>query len=136
MSDGKDSPTARGPDDPAEEHDQHSGGVVVSHSESFDRLEYHPDTRSYRTVFDAAADAPSFAVVAAVAAVTGVEITDLTPLHGEIDPDALDKLWNSGHESSGTSEVSFTFVDHRVTLSGDGGLAISPSLRGDDFPDG
>ena len=99
--------------------------ISVSYTESFETLDYDVDTGTYRTSFDANVDTPSLAVISAIAAVTGVAITDPDPLHRVIDPDALDKLWHSSKATTrDSSRVSFTFTGYDVSLSRDGLLSI------------
>ncbi len=99
--------------------------IPVSYTESFDSLDYDVDTGTYRSSFDASVDTPSLVVISAIAAVTGVAITDLDPLHQVIDPDSLDKLWHSSTLTTrDESRVSFTFTGYDVTLSRDGLLSI------------
>ena len=60
---------------------------------------------------------PTEAVVRAVATVRGVDPTDLrTPLFEVIDPDALDRLFESPADDL---TVSFQYHGHDVTLTAD-----------------
>ncbi|MFD1589092.1 HalOD1 output domain-containing protein [Halorientalis brevis] len=124
MSDGNDAAKSNlrenGSDGPAP-----PASIPVSYTESFDTLDYDVDTDSYRSSFDVTVDTPSLAVISAIAAVTGVAITELDPLHGVIDPDALDKLWlSSGTTERADSRVTFPFAGYDVSLSRDGLLSI------------
>lgn len=58
------------------------------------------------------------AVVEAVAQDKGVEPTDLPPLHGAIDPDALETVVATGGTDCSTFYVEFEFADRLVTLDG------------------
>lgn len=60
----------------------------------------------------------STAVVEAVAADKGVEPTDLPPLHGAIDPDALDAVVETGSTGGRIFYVEFEFTDRVVTIEG------------------
>lgn len=61
---------------------------------------------------------PSRAVVTAVAETTGQSPSDLPPLYGAIDPDALNALLEGGHPDSSLS-VTFRYRGYRVTVTSD-----------------
>lgn len=63
-------------------------------------------------------DSISATVVAVVARDKGVEPTDLPPLHGAVDPDALDAVVETGSEDSTVFFVEFEFADRIVTIEG------------------
>lgn len=63
-------------------------------------------------------DSISAAVVDAVARDKGVEPTDLPPLHGAIDPDALEAVVTTGSTDGRTFFVEFEFADRIVTIDG------------------
>lgn len=48
---------------------------------------------------------------------TNTNVVDLPPLYETIDPDALDRLVTRGVASL---EITFDYVDHRITVWGDG----------------
>lgn len=58
------------------------------------------------------------AVVHAVARDKGVEPTDLPPLHGAIDPDALDAVVETGAGHGRIFFVEFEFAQRVVTIDG------------------
>lgn len=58
-------------------------------------------------------------VVEEVAAREGVQPTDLDPLYGVVDPDALDSLFRNG---SGT--VTFEYHGYEVIAGSDGHVAL------------
>lgn len=60
---------------------------------------------------------PSRAVVEMVAATENVDQTDLPPLYEAIDPDALDKLFESRSDDRTPMEVTFTYYGHEVTVT-------------------
>ncbi|WP_254839098.1 HalOD1 output domain-containing protein [Natronomonas marina] len=64
---------------------------------------------------------PSVTLVEAVAAATGRRTTDLPPLHGTVDTDALDTLLD-GRSSSVT--VSFRYAGTGVTVTSNGSVEI------------
>lgn len=71
---------------------------------------------------------PSTAVVEAVAAVTDRKPTDLPPLHGYVDGDALDALVTSRAGGDGTSiRVSFAYEGVDVTVDSDDGITVRPA---------
>ncbi len=67
----------------------------------------------------------SLAVVGALAAVRGVDGTDLPPLQESVDTDALDALFDGGP----SADLSVTFVvdDAEVTVSGLGRVHVRAS---------
>lgn len=78
---------------------------------------------------------PSTAVVETVADVTGQDVTDLPPLHGHVDSDALDALLTTDAGGSDDSiRVTFEYAGYRVELRSDRTLLLHPLARqhGDD----
>lgn len=63
---------------------------------------------------------PSETVVGAVADAEGVAPTDLPPLHGAVDTEALDALFRERVPGS----VTFDYADHTVLVSGDGDVHV------------
>lgn len=63
-----------------------------------------------------------FDVVNEVAARESVDPTELPPLAGTVDPDALSRLVDSGSDRS--IRVEFTYRGYDVTVSGDGRVAV------------
>lgn len=71
---------------------------------------------------------PSTAVVEAVAAVTDRKPTDLPPLHGYVDGDALDALVTRAADGAGDGvRVSFAFDGVEVTVDSDDGITVRPA---------
>jgi hypothetical protein len=66
-------------------------------------------------------DQPSVTIVEAVAVATDRPTTELPPLQGTLDADALDTLLN-GQPSSVT--VSFRYADTTVSVNGNGTIEI------------
>jgi len=66
-------------------------------------------------------DQPSVTIVEAVAAATDRPTTDLPPLHGTVDTDALDSLLD-GQSPSVT--VSFRYSETTVSVTGNGNIQI------------
>lgn len=87
------------------------------------------DAATYTTQIDWSNDeTPSHAVVALVADAESVRPVDLEPLHGTIDPDALDRLFaptNSGDDRT-DGYVAFVFEGYHVTIHGDGEVVAKP----------
>ncbi|MFC7070336.1 HalOD1 output domain-containing protein [Halobaculum lipolyticum] len=81
--------------------------------------------------FDTEYDAPETAVVAAVAAVEGVDMTAVEPnLHDAIDGDVLTLL----ADHRGTSwRLAFDLGDHAVVVSGDGTVVVDDTTFDDAF---
>lgn len=74
-------------------------------------------------------DAPSTAVIEAIAAYHGTEPTDLDqPLYEVIDPDALDALFaNAGTVDRPAPDlVAFSYDGCRVQVFRDGSIDLSP----------
>lgn len=71
-------------------------------------------------------EAVSTAVVFAVSSLEDRQVTSLPPLNESINPDALDRLFESQY--SGTvgqpSNVSFTFSDSQVTVTDDEQIVV------------
>ena len=64
-------------------------------------------------------ESPSMSVVEAVAQQSGVDATELPPLHDVVDPDALDALFRStGRNPERDVQVSFDYDRYTVTISG------------------
>lgn len=61
-------------------------------------------------------DSITTAVVDGVAKDKGVEPTDLPPLHGAIDPDALESVVATGAANSTLFSVEFEFADRLVSI--------------------
>ena len=67
---------------------------------------------------------PSVAVVEAVAAAEGVSPAELDPIYDDIDPGAIDRLFD-GPSDDGTSTVlRFSIDGWRVFVRGDGAIRV------------
>ena len=72
-------------------------------------------------------------VVTAVAEAKGVDVLDLDPLYDTVDPDALDRLFDSSGASTPASmELSFSMAGCQVLVRGDGEVVVSPASADDD----
>jgi len=69
---------------------------------------------------------PSIAVLEAVAAATGREITALPTLQRTIDTEALDTLFTAVTESS--LRISFRYDDVTVVFGQDGAIEVTPHV--------
>ncbi|PSP94166.1 hypothetical protein BRC91_06840 [Halobacteriales archaeon QS_4_62_28] len=67
-------------------------------------------------------------VVYAVAEISGRDPTDLQPLAGVINPDALDSIFDHiGNRDPGTAHITFEYHAYEVTIFGHGRLTIAGS---------
>lgn len=79
------------------------------------------------------AQTPSSAVVDLVADAENVRPIDLAPLHGTVDPDALDRLFTptpAGYERK-DGYIVFVFEGYHVTIHGDGEITAKTVVRGE-----
>lgn len=67
-------------------------------------------------------------IVLALERITGSETHELEPLQNTIDPESLDKLFRPLPDGTprGDGLVTFTFVDHVITVSSSGRIDLSP----------
>ena len=80
----------------------------------------------FECIFDAD-ESPSHGVVRAIAAVKGIEPTDVDPLYDFINPDALDPLFDDATEAGESdTRVSFRIDDLEVEVSGDRRITVRP----------
>lgn len=70
---------------------------------------------------------PSTAIIEAVAAVTGEDVTDLPPFHETIDVDSFDDLLQSPAEC-GVEDlaISFTYAGAKIIARQDGLIEVHP----------
>ncbi|WP_231185408.1 HalOD1 output domain-containing protein [Haladaptatus sp. DYF46] len=92
-----------------------------------------PDTRDvHRVQHDLSSpQSLSTTVTVAVADVAGVEPADIPEqLYDVIDPEALDKLFNSRDDGTPRrgGRLSFSLYGHHVTVRGDGMITVQPGL--------
>lgn len=73
----------------------------------------------------------SMAVVQAVSKADGSDPCSLPPLAEELDPDALDVLFEPGPDGSPRSggHLSFVYADYRVTIDNGEYLTVTPVAR-------
>ncbi|SEQ72374.1 HalOD1 output domain-containing protein [Natrinema salaciae] len=87
-----------------------------------------PDRRDgdFVTTFDRADDRASEAVLNAVAAVSGVEPADLSPLYDVVEPDALDSFIEHAQRvcDAGSHQVWFTYEGFDVGVRSDGEIRL------------
>lgn len=98
-----------------------------------DSLDYDAETDTYRAAFDSASESVCHAVVSMVAAVTESQPTDLPPLNGTVDSEALETLIRSQttDRSRGDVHVSFRYAGHEVTVHNYGIVAVRPGNKDD-----
>lgn len=69
---------------------------------------------------------PSQAVSRTVAAVEGVSQTELPPLYGSIEPDALNAFFDAPQSVSDSERrVSFTYLNYEVDVHQQGEIALT-----------
>lgn len=90
-----------------------------------------PSERTFRTW--CADDEPATAtVVRGLAAIEGVEPSELDPLYNHVDPDALDALVGApGGAGCGAVTVGFAAGRHWVRVRSDGSVAIRAAAEGE-----
>lgn len=95
-----------------------------------DGTESGPDDQRYSANFRETGDeSPSICVVTAVAAATNRDPVDLRPLYRAIDPDALDRLLQSGPDvtaRASTCRLEFRFEGCDVAVYANGETVIDP----------
>lgn len=71
---------------------------------------------------------PSRAVVERIAAEEGTDPTELPPLYGSIDPDALDDFFSRGRatDAQSSGRVRFRYAGYDVAVRGDGDVTLDP----------
>ena len=83
---------------------------------------------THHTRYDESGDESlTYAIVEAVAAVKGVESTDLPPLHTVVDPDALERLVSSlgrSIDGEGAGRAEFTLDGCRVVVRTSGEITV------------
>lgn len=81
-----------------------------------------------RTTNDSSSVAVSTRIVEAVAEETATPVHELDPLYYSIDPDSLESLFASTDDdrNRATTRVSFRYEGHRIAVSHDEGVDVSP----------
>lgn len=88
-------------------------------------IDYDPTTRTYRSRFERSSLDPSTAVVKVMAHVCETAETQLDPLYGAVDPEALDRLCSGrAHGRTGGCTVAFAYLGYRVTVESNGTIEI------------
>lgn len=92
-------------------------------------------TENYRTVTTADDGAVSGVVAETVAEVKGCGLTDLDPLYGAIDPDALDALFDERSDGDGDAVgITFEYSGCRVTVErGSDDAVVVTATPGDEL---
>lgn len=90
-------------------------------------LEYRPDADVYEATFDPASTTPSMAIVATLSRVRNLDQTDLEPLYGAVDTDALDSVLARRWRSSDL-EVTFSHREQSITVTDDGVITVSSTV--------
>ena len=92
-----------------------------------DAVGYDPITDTFHARFDGSTDGDVvLSVVEAVAVATNRPLTEVPPLYGSINPEALSMLVTSG--SGRTVATTFTYADCRVTVSTRGEVVVEPTV--------
>jgi hypothetical protein len=71
---------------------------------------------------------PTEAIVKRVAALEGVDHTELVPLYECIDPDALNALVRWAEPSARPLQIEFTYHGYDVAVTGDGVVHIDEDV--------
>jgi len=98
-----------------------------NHSQRPDPTTHDRNAETFTVRFDPTDDRPVSAdVIDSVAAVTGVDPTDMRPLYEAVDPDALDRLFDPvGDDPADTLTVSFRYEGETVSVHADGRIAVT-----------
>lgn len=91
--------------------------------ESFD---YHRASDTYRSRYDRETTPTSLAIVASLSEAMAVDPSELEPIQGFIDTDALDDLVSVRGSTSGELLVTVRFGEHRIRVSSRGLIEITP----------
>lgn len=78
-----------------------------------------------RSQFEREQTSAGMAIIQTLVEVMDVDPLELAPLHGSVDPDALDAIVGVGHGMEEDIHVTFTHEGHPITVSSDGGVKIS-----------
>lgn len=97
-----------------------------------DKAGYVPSEGTYHVLHDWEDPTPvSYTLLTAIGAITGKEVTELTPLTEIVDPDALDKLFDQWRRSQERTDahLSFRFNRCAVTVRSTGKIVIEPPVE-------
>lgn len=91
------------------------------------RVEFDPQTDTYRSAYTYPSEPPSIAVPLALTEVTDNRVTDLEPIHDatDVDPDALDEVFRptaGGVRREG--RVTFTYHGYTVAVESQGRIIL------------
>lgn len=90
-------------------------------------IDHDRTTETYRTTHDWTGTVPlSTTVLGLVSAAADADPTDLSPLNGSVDPDALDSLFAPREDGSPRTpgSVSFYFEGYEVFVHADGEVTL------------
>ncbi|MFC7044957.1 HalOD1 output domain-containing protein [Halobacteriaceae archaeon GCM10025711] len=99
-------------------------------TESSDEGAVESSRETYTTHHDMSADDVSVSVVMAVAAVAGVDPSDLRErLSDVVDPDGLDTIFRPQEDGTSRTDghVAFPFLGYEVTVFADGTITVTPT---------
>lgn len=92
-------------------------------------VEYDFDNGTYRISYDPASESPSVQVLEAIGAIRNEDPTDLAPLDGYVDPDALDAIFEPTHSSPGShGSLSFVYEGLQVVVHSDGEIEFREAV--------
>ena len=66
-----------------------------------------------------------YAVVERVAALEGVDPTELPPLYESIDVEALERLVEAAEGAGSSLRVEFSYYGHEVSITGEGAVRVA-----------
>ena len=89
-------------------------------------VQYNSTTESYRTVHNwNQHNSLSTTVLLAIGAVTGDQPSNLPPLSNDVDPDALDSIFEQTQNSQRTTgRMTFPYAGFLVTIHADGEISF------------
>lgn len=74
---------------------------------------------AFHVEFDPTTDSPTYLVTGAVAMIRGVDVRELEPLTGAVDPDALERLFEA-RDSDGVDDIRFVYSGFEVVVESNG----------------
>ena len=115
--------SAKASDTPTDSEPDDESQSLVS---AGDAVGYDPITDTFHARFDDSTDDVVLSVVEAVAVATNRSLTEVPPLYGSINPEALSMLVTSGRGR--TIATTFTYAECRVTVSTRGEVVVEPAV--------